>query len=55
MKKKKKKWGEAALAALCVLAIVFAALYTRQDDLRLWAIMNGMRLFIASRHIFEAF
>ncbi|MBQ9299567.1 MAG: M23 family metallopeptidase [Clostridia bacterium] len=29
-----KKWGEAALAALCVLAIVFAALYTRQDDLR---------------------
>lgn len=29
-----KKWSEAALAALCVLAIVFAALYTRQDDLR---------------------
>ena len=29
-----KKWGEAALAALCVLSILFAALYTRQDDLR---------------------
>ena len=29
-----KKWGEAALAVLCVLAVVFAALYTRKDDLR---------------------
>ena len=34
MRKLFKKWGEAMLAALCVLAIVFAALYTRQDDLR---------------------
>ncbi|MBQ9196068.1 MAG: M23 family metallopeptidase [Clostridia bacterium] len=29
-----EKWGETALAALCVLAIIFAALYTRQDDLK---------------------
>jgi len=28
------KWGESALAALCVGAILFAALYTRQEDLR---------------------
>ena len=36
-----KKWGEAALAVLCVLAIVFAALYTRQDDLRRLAARNA--------------
>lgn len=34
MRQTVKKWGEALLAALCVLAIVFAAVYTRQDDLR---------------------
>ena len=36
-----KKWGEAVLAAVCVLAIVFAALYTRQDDLRRLAAQNA--------------
>ena len=36
-----KKWGEGALAVLCVLAIVFAALYTRQDDLRRMAARNA--------------
>ena len=34
MRRMIKKWGESLLAALCVLAIVFAALYTRQDDLK---------------------
>ena len=34
MRRMMKKWGESLLAALCVLAIVFAALYTRQDDLK---------------------
>lgn len=29
-----QKWGEPALAALCVVIILFAALYTRQEDLR---------------------
>ena len=29
-----KKWSEGALAALCILTILFAAVYTRQEDLR---------------------
>lgn len=36
-----KKWGESLLAALCVLSILFAALYTRQDDLRRAAARNA--------------
>ena len=36
-----KKWGEGALAALCVAAILFAALYTRQDDLKRMAAQNA--------------
>lgn len=36
-----KKWGESVLAVLCLLAIVFAALYTRQDDLRRMAAENA--------------
>ena len=34
MRQQLKKWGEFALAAACVAAILFAALYTRQEDLR---------------------
>ena len=41
MRRMIKKWGESLLAALCVLAIVFAALYTRQDDLRRMAAQNA--------------
>ncbi|MBR1606302.1 MAG: M23 family metallopeptidase [Clostridia bacterium] len=41
MRRMIKKWGEPLLAALCVLAILFAALYTRQDDIRRMAARNA--------------
>ena len=41
MRRMIKKWGESLLAALCVLVILFAALYTRQDDLKRMAAQNA--------------
>lgn len=41
MRRMMKKWGEPLLAALCVLVILFAALYTRQDDLKRMAAQNA--------------
>lgn len=41
MRKSIQKWSETALAAVCVGAILFAAVYTRQDDLRRMAAQNA--------------
>ena len=41
MRKWREKWGSAAGALLCVLVILFAAVYTRQDDIRRLAAQNA--------------
>ena len=41
MRKWMEKWGSAAGALLCVLVILFAAVYTRQDDIRRLAAQNA--------------
>jgi len=41
MRKWIKKWGDAAGAFCCVLVILFAAIYTRQDDLRRLSAQNA--------------
>ena len=41
MRKWLEKWGSTLSALLCVLVILFAAVYTRQDDLRRLAAENA--------------
>ncbi len=36
-----QKWGEYLLALACVVVIVFAALYTRQEDIRRLSAQNA--------------
>ena len=41
MRRKMEKWGQGVLAALCIGSILFAALYTRQEDIRNAAARNA--------------